>query len=453
MRKAASFLFIFGIILLSVEAFAGSIDYLSNQSAEYVMNFSRNAATDSADAAVYNPAGLAFLPRDGLYLNASLQYIDKPMSETFMNVRYEQNEPSYVPNLYTVYKKDRLAAFFAFSVTAGGGKAKWTDGSATTAPLISQIGGAIAGGFELLNPGLGGSGTTSVNDQWIEGDSSYVGLMPGVAYKINDNVSASLAVRYIISERSAAAFADFNVDAVLDAVGPVYEGNETRVIIDDKFEYKANGIGAVIGLDIKPLDNLLFGIRYETVTKLDFEYDMKRRSATVNGVSNPLLESQLAALDKDGKKLRRDLPAVLGIGMDLTVIPGFDLLSSFNYYFIENAVWEDARIDGRDYHNGWEISLGATYRVIPPLKIGAGFLYTISGETDDTPYVNENPNLNSRGAAVGFTYTFTPNLDVTLAAEHTWYVTDSVNEGTPFEIEYKRHVNNIALGIQYRFDM
>ena len=31
-------------------AFAGSIDYLSNQSADYVRTYSRNATTDAADA-------------------------------------------------------------------------------------------------------------------------------------------------------------------------------------------------------------------------------------------------------------------------------------------------------------------------------------------------------------------------------------------------------------------
>lgn len=452
MRKATFVLFMLGIMLLSTAAFAGSIDYLSNQSAEYLVNFSRNAATDSADAAAYNPAGLAFLPKDGLYLNSSVQYIDKPMKETFMGVTYDQNEPSYVPNLFVVYKKDKIAPFFAINITAGGGKVKWKGGTATTESLIPPIGDAIA--FGVNNDpgtlGLGGTGDTTVNKQWIEGDSVYVGLMPGVAYKVSDMLSVSLAVRYMIAKRNGAAFADFNVDAVTDAAIPGYE---TRVIVDDDFDYNARGVGAVIGLDVKPLDNLLFGIRYETVTKLDFKYSVNRRSATINGVPSALLESQLAALDKDGEKLRHDLPAILGIGVDYTVAPGLDLLSSFNYYFTENAVWEDAREEGKDYDDGWEISLGATYRVIPSLKLGAGYLYTVSGENEDTPYLPENPNLDSHSAAIGFTYNATPNLDVTLGVSETWYITDKVNEGTPFEIEYKRTATDIALGLQYRFDL
>ena len=62
MKKGLVLLCMLGLVLSSTALFAGSIDWLSNQSAEYIMTLNRNAATDSADSVNYNPAGTVFLP-------------------------------------------------------------------------------------------------------------------------------------------------------------------------------------------------------------------------------------------------------------------------------------------------------------------------------------------------------------------------------------------------------
>ena len=251
MRKTVLFLFALGFMLPSTAAFAGSIDYLSNQSAEYLTTFNRNAATDAADAAVYNPAGLVFLPKDGLYVNASVQYIAQPYREHFTGVRYEQNEPAILPNLYAVYKKDILAAFLAVNVTGGCGRVKWTDGNTVTAGLIDLIAGVSDDFVDSDIPGAGGTGAYTVNEQRIEGKCVYTGIMAGLAFKLNDRISLSLAPRYLIAKRSMRAFLDFNMDA-FDAD----PGNETRAVMDVDFDYNARGLGGIFGLDIKPFDNL-----------------------------------------------------------------------------------------------------------------------------------------------------------------------------------------------------
>jgi long-chain fatty acid transport protein len=443
-KKACALFSMVGMMFLSSAAYAGSIDYLSNQSAEYLMTLNRNAATDSADIVSYNPAGTVFLPRNGLYLNTSVQYLFKPYEQHFMNTTYKQDEPSIIPSTFAVYKKDKWSAFFSITVPAGGGKIDWDDGNATTTGMILQT----AAGAAALG---GGTGATTINSQRITASSRYIGFTPGGAYKINDQVSVSLAGRYIIAERSASAFTDFTMDAI--GVAP---GNETRIVVNSDFDYDAKGFGGIIGLDIKPIDTLTFAIRYETRTKLRFHYDMNSRVATVtgpsaainSGVSASLLNT-LAALDKDGQKIRYDLPAVLGLGANYTVKPGLDIMTSFNYYYLKAANWEAAG----DYHNGWEAGLGATYKATPELKLGLGFLNTVSGESDNTPFVTENPHLDSRTFGLGATYAVLPNLEVTLAGSRTQYITDSNNGGTATEVEFKKVVNNIALGAQYRFDM
>ena len=58
------------IICMPLPAIAGGIFVNSQQSAEYVRLFNRNAATDNADIAYYNMAGLTKM-KDGQYLNGS----------------------------------------------------------------------------------------------------------------------------------------------------------------------------------------------------------------------------------------------------------------------------------------------------------------------------------------------------------------------------------------------
>lgn len=442
MRKILPFLCVCAMLFSGAAARAGSIDYLSNQSAEYLMTFSRNAATDSADIASYNPAGTVFLPGNGLYLNASTQYLFTSFEQTYRGQRYKQDEPVIIPDVYIVRKQDDWALFFAVTVPGGGGRISWEEGDATTAGLVLQTAGLAAGSG-------GGTGASAVRSQSVEISSEYIGLTSGAAFKINDMVSVAVSGRYIAAYRSASATADFS----LDAVGAV-PGNETSVIIDSDFDFNARGFGGIVGIDIKPMEKLLLGLRYETVTKLDFKYLVNSRSATVAGpvaalnsaVSQGLLAT-LASIDKDGQRIRYDLPASLGLGVDYTLAPGFDVMSGFNYYFIKNASWEGVA----GYHNGWEVSLGATGQVMPGLKLGIGSLYTVTGETDSTPYLVENPHLNAWTVGLGGTYAFTPHFEATLAGSRTQYLTDSNYEGTAEKIEFKKVIYNIAAGVQYRF--
>ena len=66
-----------GGLLISVAfvsaAYAGGIDNKTNWSAEWVRTLNRNAATDFADIAMYNPAGTVKL-HEGFTINGSFQY-------------------------------------------------------------------------------------------------------------------------------------------------------------------------------------------------------------------------------------------------------------------------------------------------------------------------------------------------------------------------------------------
>lgn len=202
---------------------------------------------------------------------------------------------------------------------------------------------------------------------------------------------------------------------------------------------------------------MTIGLRYETVTQLEYEYTTNTRQANVttftggetfaSGLSTALL-TQLAGLDKDGGKLRYDLPALLALGVQYTVMPGLDVMAGGVYYFLKQADMEGAE---DNYDNGWEVSVGATYMVMPELKVGAGFNYTVTG-VDPEYYANvENPNLDSWTVGLGATYTAMPDLNITLAGSRTQYLTETkAGTTSATDIELKKVIWNIALGAQYR---
>ncbi len=56
--------------------YGGAIDNKTNWSAEYIRTLNRNAATDYADIAAYNPAGTVKL-EEGFIINGSIQFLSK----------------------------------------------------------------------------------------------------------------------------------------------------------------------------------------------------------------------------------------------------------------------------------------------------------------------------------------------------------------------------------------
>ena len=85
------------LLLMAGTAVAGGIINKMNQSADYLRSLNRNAATDYADIAVYNPAGIMQM-EDGLYGKLDLMYFNKDYSNDVPGFgKLEQDEPSIYP--------------------------------------------------------------------------------------------------------------------------------------------------------------------------------------------------------------------------------------------------------------------------------------------------------------------------------------------------------------------
>ena len=412
MKKLLVCLCVAGLMVSSVSPlFAGGIENKHNWSAEYVRTLNRNAATDSADAVVYNPAGVMKM-EDGLYLNLTGQYVLKEYSNTYLGTKYDTDEPDFIPSLFTLYKKDKWAAYGAVTVVVAGGQVDFKDGNTTTFML-----------GQGLTSKLGGS----LSDHRLEGESYFIGYTMGGAYEINDMVSVSLGARYVDASR------EFQGHATL--LGTAF--GDIRPAVD--YEETGDGWGGIIGINIAPTKELNIGIRYETKTSIDLKTDVNKD--TVPGGLPGLV---------DGAKRNRDMPPLLGLGVSYKINPKIKVDANFTWYLNNDVNWDDNPVTLNDESrkdNGNDLGIACEYTFNSKWKASVGYMYTWVGIEPENMKI-ETPELDGGTIAGGIAYKATPDLDLNFGILKVFYNNERTDSGIKFE---KDSVVDIAASIQYKF--
>lgn len=457
MNKRFSWVMITTILVATAPraSHAGSIDYLSNQSADFIRLLARNAATDAVDIVSYNPAGTAFLA-EGLYVSLSSQTALKNYEITYDGQTYSATNPTPVlPSLFAAYRKWDFAAFASFTVPAGGGSLSYDDGVPYLIPLRALVDMPAGKGTEFARGKFSGS-------------SMFLAPTVGGSYKFFDMVSVAAAARLVAASKSYEGEATYgDVTATLNA------------------KKKALGVGGIFGVHVRPIKQLDIGLRYETETALEFEASTK--SANLAAMDNTPLESY-----GDGAKEQRNLPGLLGAGIAYHILPSLSAMVAFNYYFIKAAdasddkytnlasgekVYEYAKSYNDEYDNGMEIAAAVEYEVMKGLQVSLGYTRAIAGGNAKT-YNDFEYVLDSNTVGGGARYTFLDDrLSLTLGIAVAMYdeakndsllstkqigalLAQTSTPGTiPFDgVRYEalpetfnKTVVLLALGAQYRF--
>ena len=421
MRMRKGIICIGGLALFcafTATAFAGAIDNKTNWSAEYIRTLNRNAATDYADIAMYNPAGTVKL-HEGFTVNGSIQFLSKEYENnvtlgptTVYNM--ESDEPSYIPGIFAVYNNEKFSIFGAFSNVGGGGEVDFSQGSWTTLGaqlyLIS-----LSDVDSLVFPG----------PQQIKGKSYYLGYTLGAAYALNDMVSFSVGLRYVDAYREAQGSA-----IILDGTG----APNPPVAID--FEEDGDGWGGTFGVNLAPNDKVNIGIRYETITNIDLE-------ATVKEDSYNLLPVLLGITN--GEERPRDLPAIFAFGISYRLTPKIRLETNYTHYFNTGADWGGSEDISDD---GYDVGIVFEYLFNEKLTGSIGYMHTELG-LDPEYMLPENPELDADTIGAGIAYVINDQFHTNFSIGNSFYEDDSYLE--PPLVEYKKNVFFMALGFEYRF--
>lgn len=432
--KKLSLLVVLAMVFGSTALFAAGIGHNINQSAEFIGMMNRNASQE-ADAVFFNPAGTT-AAKDGLLLYVSNQFIFQtrslkddtpsvfaPGSDPIKSEYKGSTTALLFPNVYAVYKMDKLALFAGFAPVGGGGTADFQDGL----PLIYWGMVAASGAF----------GAKDI-DQSFTGSSAFLLGQAGAAYEVDPMVSIAVGAKYVY------AYEKYEGDLKWFVSPPV---NQTQSIALDT-ERGGQCYGAVVGVNLKPLEGLNVGLRYEWYSKLEFENDTTIKANGVVAVGLAPLLAAGADLT-DGEKTEHTLPQVIGLGIGYQILPQLATQVSVNYA-LNKQLSKDQIGDGEGYINAYDAGIGFEYTIMEGAKARIGYLFGKASEKDEAN-TELTYGLDSHTVGLGGTYTAMPGLDVTVGASYTYYASKKIDSTSGSgKVELGKSTMDFAIGVAYK---
>jgi len=418
------------------------MDNLTNLSVEWMRMPARNAASDSADIVVYNPAALVRLG-EGFHFNLGNQSLLRKPSHTYdfglgagPRTFSQDGIDPLLPNFYAAYCKDKWAVYGGLYISGGGAVADYPQGSIAT-DLVSMmvLGSPVLDEYGQPTGYLYGDIYQGTKDQFLKASSYYLTATVGGAYSFSDSLSASFGLRYLNAVNKT------KMGTTL-AYSPL-DYPDQALAIDSKD--KANGMGVVLGVHFAATPKLDLSAHYESKVKLDFE-------TTVN--------KDDIGLAVDGAKSRRDLPAVLYLGAGYRWNDKLQMLVDFNYYFQTGADWGPSMIEGME-STGWSelagdcyaAGVGFSYKLCERLKVSAGTVFTKFLFKDKELYYTrlgefEAPKGDNWNNGIGFAYKTCKKVTLNLALGGTFWKTKVISaaafSGIPVKV--KAYAYSLSVG-------
>lgn len=327
-------------LIVSNSTFAGGLLTNTNQHAAFLRMLSRGATTE-IDGALSNPAGLAFLPKDGFHVGLSIQsaYQTRNIDASFMTYNgLEGMTPTVkpiekyykgtaaapvIPSLFGAYKKGDWTISGFFAITAGGGKASFDDGlpmfeSAAMANIFQnsiKTYQDTQGQKPIMTPGM--YDITSAMD----GKQYIYSLQLGLSYKVTDWLSVFGGGRMNYFTGGYKGF--------LNAYAKGTDTNLLPLALD--CHQTGWGLTPVIGVDAK-LGKLNIGAKYEFKTNLNIENNTKG----IEYPRTPEGEAMIAPY-KHGVNTPNDIPAMFSIAAAYEFLPVLRASVEYHFYDDKNA--------------------------------------------------------------------------------------------------------------------
>lgn len=433
-------------ILCFVFAFslqAGGLLTNTNQHIAFLRNPARDASIE-IDAVYSNPAGIAFM-KDGFHLslNGQSAYQTRTIKSTFPAFVYNggsatkkyEGEASapFVPSVFAVYKTGDWAFSGSFAISGGGGKATFNHGlgsfeaQVALIPALLREKGFTADRYDV--------------DAFMEGRQYIFGLQLGATYKITDYLSAFGGVRmnYVsnsyeghirniranINGEEMVNVSDYFSTASTQAsqMGDYYMMNDqpemAQVYYDAAQQAKGVsdqtkdknldcdqtgwGVTPILGLHFS-MDKWNIGVKYEFLSKLNVENKTKVDDT---------------GLFKDGVNTPHDIPALLTVGAQYSVIPELRISAGYHYFFDKDAKMANNK---QRYlkHGTHEFLAGVEWDILKWMIVSLGGQRTDYGLGDG--YQSDMSfSVSSYSVGGGFAFLIKENIKLNVAYFQTIY--------------------------------
>lgn len=420
------------VLLLSlsaVTASAGGLLTNTNQSVAFLRNIARDAVID-IDGVYANPAGVSFMPK-GFHLSVGIMNVYQTRDITSnMTVPSLEGTAYYqpfklnggkedgskffrgkasvpvLPSFQAAIVKDKWTLQAGFGLTGGGGKATFNNGLPTFERQIALIPAMLNSlGFTTSTP----SYSVSSN---ISGQQYDFGLQVGVSYRFNEHLSVYGGARFnyiynkykgnitnisanidgenvnlydyfgtkanayeqmaLLYNTQAEAATDETTKAQYEAAAQAAQSgadkmNQTKELFADKYldcVQRGWGITPIIGVDYKT-GRWNFAAKLEFTTKFNIENDTKVDDT---------------GLYADGVNTHNDIPGILTIGGQYSILKNLRAMVGYHYYFDKDARMDKGKqkkLSGntQEYLGGmeWDITKDITVSAgIQRTKYGLG---------------------------------------------------------------------------------
>ncbi|MGL4999402.1 MAG: OmpP1/FadL family transporter, partial [Cetobacterium sp.] len=401
---------------------AASIDHIMNYTPEYNANPALQGAINTSSTVNYNPAGLVRL-ENGVYVNGGLQLAVGEQKMTYNGYNHDSDLLSVVPNFSIVKKQDKKAYFVTMGGIAGGAGLKYEKGLAAYQKLAHKYGVVLD------------------NNGTAEGENRYLQTTLGTSFELNEKLSMSLAGRIVQGQRNFKG----------DLSGKAYGIIPVTASVD--VDREAWGAGFQLGFNYAATEKLNLGLRYDSKVKLNFETKANKTEDLFNSKYSFLPEIGFSTLYpeyRDGRKARRDLPAILALGSSYEVSDVWTVFAGGNYYFNKAAnIGEEVQTKigaSKKYKDGYELSIGSEYQVNEKWAWLAGLNYAYTGAKQEN-YHDSEYSIDSVMLGTGVKYSYSKNLMLTGSVAHYFYLEDSAND-----ITYNKSITALGLGFTYKWN-
>jgi len=441
---------------LSLPAQAGGLMTNTNYHVAFDRMMARGASTD-IDAIYSNPAGLVW-GHEGWQVSFNWQmamqerdiesYSPLHTDEGHTHLYNGKATASFVPAAFASYKHDRWAFSGMFGIVGGGGKAEFDEGIPMfTVPL------------KALMTGLGMSADQYNIDAKMKGRQFIYGFQLGAAYRINDWLSASLALRL--------SYYDGNYAGHVFATPAGSELKMVNVQLDcDQMAWR---VAPIIGINFHK-DRLTLAAKYEFRARFNVKNTTKTLVADVNmpaamvggeAVAAAIREKAGALLQpalanyEDGAKSRYDMPAMLSVavGYDFTD----QLRATLEYHFFDDKNAKTVEDRQKALTRGTHEYLGGVeYDINKKFTVSAGVQRTNYGLSDE---YQRNTSFACDSWSVGFGGAVNINEHVrinagyfcTIYSDYTVASDNYHSSGVAGSDTYSRTNNVIGVGVDYKF--
>lgn len=468
--------FLIGIVMLivSIPTFAG--DYLTNtnQNAAFLRMLARGASID-VDGVYSNPAGLAFLPKDGLQVALTIQsaYQTRDIAATSplwtmdgqTSVRNYEGKASapVIPSIHAVYKNGDWAFSGSFAIVGGGGKASFNTG-------LPMFDAAAIGLVNTIGQGMLKPNEYNINSA-MEGRQYIYGFQLGASYKINEHFSVFAGARmnyftggykgYLNIDLKDGVAEQLGVAIVqqLMAAGMTLEQaqqvalQKSQQLSDAKLELDCDqtgwGLTPIIGIDAK-FGKLNLAAKYEFKANMNIEND-------THELKYPDAALAYMAPYQNGVNTPNDLPSMLSVAASYEFLPS--LRASLEYHFFDDK--KAGMADGKQ-----KTLKHGTHEYLAGVEWDINELFTISGGYQKTDYgLNDafqtDTSFSCDSYSVGFGGRINLNKALSLDIAYFWTTYSDYTKENPRGLDaplasmdkdvYSRTNKVFGVSVNYKF--